>query len=44
LKFTKDELEGVSDDFLKQAKTGENEYTVDGQRAASIHLRDDELR
>ena len=29
LKFTKDELEGVSDDFLKQAKTGENEYTVD---------------
>ncbi|HXM27915.1 MAG TPA: M3 family metallopeptidase, partial [Chthoniobacterales bacterium] len=29
LKFTKDELEGVSDDFLRQAKTGENEYTVD---------------
>jgi oligopeptidase A len=29
LKFTKDELEGVSDDFLKQTKTGENEYTVD---------------
>jgi thimet oligopeptidase len=29
LKFTKDELEGVSDDFLKQAKTGEKEYTVD---------------
>ena len=29
LKFTRDELEGVSDDFLRQAKTGENEYTVD---------------
>ncbi len=29
LKFNKDELEGASDDFLKQAKTGENEYTVD---------------
>jgi thimet oligopeptidase len=29
LKFTKDELEGASDDFLKQTKTGENEYTVD---------------
>ena len=29
LKFTKDELEGVSDDFLDQRKTGENEYTVD---------------
>jgi thimet oligopeptidase len=29
LKFTKDELEGASDDFLKQAKTGDNEYTVD---------------
>lgn len=29
LKFTKEELEGVSDDFLKQTKTGENEYTVD---------------
>jgi thimet oligopeptidase len=29
LKFTKDELEGVSDDFLKHSKTGENEYTVD---------------
>jgi thimet oligopeptidase len=29
LKFTKDDLQGVSDDFLKQAKTGENEYTVD---------------
>ncbi len=29
LKFTRDELEGVSDDFLRQVKTGENEYTVD---------------
>jgi thimet oligopeptidase len=29
LKFTKEQLEGVSDDFLKQAKTTENEYTVD---------------
>jgi thimet oligopeptidase len=29
LKFTKDELEGASDDFLKHTKTGENEYTVD---------------
>jgi thimet oligopeptidase len=29
LKFTKEELEGVSDDFLKQTKTAENEYTVD---------------
>jgi thimet oligopeptidase len=29
LKFTRDELEGVSADFYKQTKTGENEYTVD---------------
>jgi thimet oligopeptidase len=29
LKFTKEELEGVSDDFCKQTKTAENEYTVD---------------
>jgi Zn-dependent oligopeptidases len=29
LKFTKDELEGVSDDFFKQTKTAENEYIVD---------------
>jgi thimet oligopeptidase len=29
LKFTKDELEGVSGDFCKQTKTAENEYTVD---------------
>jgi Zn-dependent oligopeptidase len=29
LKFAKDELEGVSADFYKQIKTGENEYTVD---------------
>ncbi|HET9375856.1 MAG TPA: M3 family metallopeptidase [Chthoniobacterales bacterium] len=29
LKFTRDELEGVSDDFCKQTKTAENEYTVD---------------
>jgi thimet oligopeptidase len=29
LKFTRDDLQGVSEDFLKQVKTGENEYTVD---------------
>lgn len=29
VKFTRDDLQGVSDDFLKQTKTGENEYTVD---------------
>ena len=29
LKFTKDDLQGLSDDFLKQVKTGENEYTID---------------
>jgi thimet oligopeptidase len=29
LKLAKDELEGLSDDFLKQVKTGENEYTID---------------
>ena len=28
LKFTKAELEGVPDDFLKQTKTGDDEYTV----------------
>jgi thimet oligopeptidase len=28
LKFTKAELEGVPDDFLKQVKTGDDEYTV----------------
>lgn len=28
MKFTKAELEGVSDDFLKQIKTGDDEYTV----------------
>jgi thimet oligopeptidase len=28
-RFSKDELEGVSSDFLKQVKTGENEYTID---------------
>ena len=28
LKFTKAELEGVPDDFLKQTKTGDAEYTV----------------
>jgi Zn-dependent oligopeptidase len=29
VKFNKDDLQGVSDDFLSQVKTGENEYTVD---------------
>jgi thimet oligopeptidase len=29
VKFAKDDLQGVSDDFLRQAKTGENEYTID---------------
>jgi len=28
LKFTKAELEGLPEDFLKQAKTGDDEYTV----------------
>lgn len=28
VKFTKAELEGMSDDFLKQMKTGDDEYTV----------------
>jgi thimet oligopeptidase len=28
MKFTKAELEGVPDDFLKQVKTGDDEYTV----------------
>jgi Zn-dependent oligopeptidase len=28
VKFTKAELEGVPDDFLKQVKTGDDEYTV----------------
>lgn len=29
LKFTKDDLQGLSDDFLNQVKTGDNQYTVD---------------